>query len=154
MVSRVGNTMRAITRLIGRVLNRKYLARPPRTKRAKTVTRGSRAAVAVGAGLSNMSTLRTTIRGNAGRPVFLLPRRGLPSAQRSEGPPLAGRRVDDDGGGHARADQYTLGHIVDMDAHRDALSEPDPLEGWVGIDEELGPARLSRSVMPRAMLST
>jgi hypothetical protein len=39
MVRRVGLTMHAIARPIGRVLNRKYVARPPRTKRAKAVTR-------------------------------------------------------------------------------------------------------------------
>jgi hypothetical protein len=48
------------------------------------------------------------------------------------------RRRLDDRGGHARADQHTLGLIIDMDAHRDPLGEPDPLEGWIGSDEELG----------------
>ena len=51
---------------------------------------------------------------------------------------MARRRLDHDGGGHARTDQHPLGHIVDMDSHRDALGEPDPLESRVGIDEELG----------------
>jgi hypothetical protein len=51
---------------------------------------------------------------------------------------LARWRLYGDGGCHARADQYTLGHIVDMDAYQDALGKPDPLEGRVGIDEELG----------------
>ena len=44
------------------------------------------------------------------------------------------------GAGHARADQYTVGHVVDMNAHRDPLGEPDPLESRIGIEEEFGTA--------------
>ena len=48
------------------------------------------------------------------------------------------RRLDDDGAGHARADQHAFGHIIDMNAHWDPLSEPDPLEGRIGIGQKLG----------------
>jgi hypothetical protein len=29
-----------------------------------------------------------------------------------------GRRFEGDGAGHTRTDQHTLGHIIEMDAHR------------------------------------
>ena len=67
-----------------------------------------------------------------------LSRGGSPSAQRSGGRPLARRRVNDNRGCHARADQHTVGHLIDMNAHRDPLGEPDPFEGRIRIDEELG----------------
>src|SRR5712691_8881337 len=67
-----------------------------------------------------------------------LSRGGSPFAQRCERRPLTCRRFEDDRAGHARAGQYTLGHIIDMNAHWDPLSEPDPLESWIGIDEEFG----------------
>ena len=63
----------------------------------------------------------------------VLSQRSLLFAQRSEGRPVTRRRLDDDGAGHARADQHSFGDVVDMDAHRNPLGKPDPLEGRIGI---------------------
>jgi len=46
---------------------------------------------------------------------------GSPCAQRGEHSPLARRRFKDNGARHARADQYTFRHFVDMNTHGDAL---------------------------------
>jgi hypothetical protein len=74
---------------------------------------------------------------------------GASLAQRREHRPLPRRRFEDDGAGHARTDQDTLGHIVDMDAHRDPLSKPHPLESR-RIDEQFGAVdlRLAESDWP------
>src|SRR6516162_5034988 len=69
-----------------------------------------------------------------------LRRCGSPFAQRREHRPLARRRFDDDCARHALADQYTLRYLVDVNAHRNPLRKPDPLEGRIGIDEKFGAA--------------
>jgi len=65
---------------------------------------------------------------------------GSLSAQCREDRPWPRRRLDNDGAGHARADQHTFGNLIDMDAYRDTLGEPDPLEGRIG--KELGAGRI------------
>ena len=51
---------------------------------------------------------------------------GCLSAQRSKYRRSSERCVDDDGAGHAGADQDTVSYFVDMNAHRDALRQANP----------------------------
>src|SRR5262245_35931420 len=62
-----------------------------------------------------------------------------PSVQCSEDCPLTRRRLDDNGAGHARADQDTFGHIIDMNAYWDPLGKPDPLKSRIDIGKQSGP---------------
>ena len=48
-----------------------------------------------------------------------------------------GSRIDLHGGGHSRREHHALGHLIDVDAHRDALREAHPGEDRVDGREPL-----------------
>src|SRR5215469_17765865 len=85
---------------------------------------------------ANRSNRGSSVRASRG---CLLEGLWLPSVQCSEDCPLTRRRLDDNGAGHARADQDAFGHIIDMNAYWDPLGKPDPLKSRIGIGKQFGP---------------
>jgi hypothetical protein len=50
---------------------------------------------------------------------------------------LPGARIDLHGGRHSCRQDHTLGHLIDVDAHRNTLGQANPGEDWVDVGEPL-----------------